>query len=66
MSDGYNRNCSRCDSEITAHLGRQDIGIIERHMYVCCECGLIFSITDPKEYKARITQYYEERIELDE
>ena len=61
MSDNYNRDCPRCESKITAHLGARDIGIIERHMYVCCECGLIFGITDPLKYKARITQYYKEK-----
>ena len=63
MSDDYRRNCPRCESRATAFIGAQDIGSIERHMYVCCECGLIFGITDPTKYKYGLTQYYEERLE---
>jgi len=63
MSDDYQRHCPRCEARATAHIGAQDIGMIERHMYVCCECGLIFGITDPQKYKSRITQYYQELTE---
>ena len=47
----YNSNCPRCKTTATAHVGRQDIGILERHMYICAKCGLVFGITDADDWK---------------
>ena len=49
-------DCPRCSANASTHIGRRDIGVIERHMYICSECGLIFGITDPKEWRNKRQQ----------
>jgi len=56
-------DCPRCKTQKTAHIGRQDIGRIERHMHVCAECGLIFGITDAREWRRKARQWFDEKIE---
>ena len=48
--------CPRCAKTNTAHIGRQDIGIIERHMYVCATCGLVFGETGASEYRKMLSR----------
>lgn len=59
----FQTHCPRCTSHKTAHIGRQDIGRIERHMHVCAECGLIFGVTDWREWKYKARQWFDEKVE---
>lgn len=55
MSEEYEHKCARCKSTATAHIGRQDIGAIERHMYVCAKCGLVFGETVASEFRKMLS-----------
>ena len=40
-----NRKCSRCSKADSAHIGRDDMGIIVIHVMLCPDCYLVWKTT---------------------
>ena len=62
----YQTDCPRCKAQATAHIGRRDIGRIERHMHICCECGLVFGVVNWREWKYKASHYFEQKLKESE